>query len=130
MMAVAVILPATVGAGTGEIVAGEVIIEADAVRPMVLVTEAERRVVFVNHSARPVHVQFLMGDGRQHHLIQVPDRIWAVFHQTGRHPFVVHVQGPEITNLYGAVEVVGDPFGRPDPRVCSGITVMGACIER
>jgi len=32
--------------------------------------------------------------------------------------------------LRGAVEVLYDPFGTPDPPICSGITVMGACIER
>jgi len=129
-MMVAAILSAPVGASTGEIVTGEVIVEAEEIGPVVLVTEAERQAFFVNRSVRPVHIQFLMGDGGQHHLIQVPDRIWAVFHQNGRHPFVVHVQGPKITSLYGTVEVVGDPYGRPDPLVCSGITVMGACLER
>jgi hypothetical protein len=37
---------------------------------------------------------------------------------------------PSMANLYGAVEVVGDSYGRPDPLVCSGISVQGACLER
>jgi hypothetical protein len=33
-------------------------------------------------------------------------------------------------DLHGAVEVVWDPYGGPDPLVCSGITIQGACLER
>jgi hypothetical protein len=71
-----------------------------------------------------------MKNGEQHHLIQVPEQIWAIFHKVGRHPFVVHFGDPAMANLNGAVEVVGDPYGRPNPLVCSGITVMGACLEQ
>ena len=109
---------------------GEIIIEPTAVRPSVLLTEPEHRVLFINRSGRTVHIQFLMRNGEQHHLLQVPEQIWAIFHQMGRHPFVVHFLDRTVPDLYGAVEVVGDPYGRPDPLVCSGITVMGACFER
>jgi hypothetical protein len=105
-------------------------IESTGVRPSVVLTEPEHRVYFVNRSGRTVHLQFLMGNGEQHHLVQVPEHIWAIFHQVGRHPFVVHFLDRSVPDLYGAVEVVGDPYGRPDPLVCSGITVMGACLER
>lgn len=124
------VLPAT--SAVEEVIAGEIRIEANALHPEVLMTEPEHRVAFTNRSGRSVHIQFSMKNenGEQHHLVQVPEQIWAIFHQFGHHPFVVHFGDPSMANLYGAVEVVGDPYGRPDPLVCSGITVMGACLER
>jgi len=113
-----------------EIIAGEIIIEAEALRPQVLMTEPDRRVIFVNRSGRIVHLDFITRDPEQHHVFQVPDRIWAIFHTTGRHRFEVHFAEPAMADLHGAIEVVGDPYGGPDPRICSGVTVMGACIER
>jgi len=114
----------------GEIITGEIIIEAEAIRPQVLMTEPERRVIFVNRSGRTVHVDFITRDPERHHTFQVPDRIWAIFHRPGRHSYEVHFNEPGMADLHGAVEIVGDPYGGPDPRVCSGVTVMGACIER
>ncbi len=114
----------------GEIITGEVIIEAEALRPQVLMTEPERRVIFVNRSGRLVHLDLMIRDPEVHHVVQVPDRIWAVFHRPGRHPYHVHFGDPGIPDLHGAVEVVADPYGGPDPRICSGVTVMGGCIER
>jgi hypothetical protein len=113
-----------------EIIAGEILIEANALHPEVLMTGPEHRVLFTNRSGRSVHIQFSMKNGEKHHLVQVPEQIWAIFHQFGRHPFVVHFGDPSMADLYGAVEVVGDPYGRPDPLVCSGISVQGACLER
>ena len=113
----------------GDII-GEIVIESAALQPPVLMTEPEHKVVFVNRSGQMVHIQFLMHNGGQHHIFQVPDQIWAVFHQTGRHPFVVHFPDPKTPNLDGAIEVVGNPYGGPDPRVCGGVTVQGACLER
>ncbi len=125
------VVPAIPGAEE-EIIVGEVLIGATALHPEVLMTEPEHRVLFTNQSGHSVHIQFTMKNpnGEQHHIVQVPDQIWAVFHQVGRHPFVVHFLDRAEPDLYGAVEVVGDPYGRPDPLVCSGITVMGACLER
>ena len=123
-----VVLP---GASTAaEILAGEIVIEANTLHPEVLMTEPEHRVLFINRSGRAVHVQFSMKNGEPHHLVQVPEQIWAISHQFGRHLFVVHFGDPAMVNLHGAVEVVGDPYGRPDPLVCSGIPVQGACLER
>lgn len=112
------------------VTAGEIVIETRALTPPVLLTEPEHRVLFINHSGRAVHIQFLMRNEDQHHLVQAPGRIWAIFHRIGRHPFVVHFLDRTVPDLYGAVEVAGEPYGRPDPLVCSGITVMGGCIER
>lgn len=116
----------------GEIIAGEILIEAKALHPAVLMTEPEHRVLFTNRSGHTVHIQFTMKNpkGEKHHLVQVPEQIWAIFHTMGRHPFVVHFIDPAAPDLYGAVEVVGDPYGGPDPLVCGGITVEGGCIER
>jgi hypothetical protein len=113
-----------------EVIVGEIIIEATGISPEVLLTAPERRVVFVNRSGRPVHLQFLLHNGGQHHLVQVPKSIWAVFHRVGRHAYVVHFNDRAMSDLHGAVEVVGDPYGGSDPLVCSGITVQGACLER
>ena len=115
-----------------EILAGEILIDANALHPEVLMTEPEHRVQFTNRSGHAVHIQFTMRNpnGEQHHIVQVPNQIWAMFHQVGRHPYVVHFLDHTAPDLWGAVEVVGDPYGRPDPLVCNGITVMGACLER
>jgi hypothetical protein len=113
-----------------EIISGEVLIEATALRPQVLMTEPEHRVIFVNRSGRTLHLDFMIRDPELHHVFQVPDRIWAIFHRAGRHPYEVHFSDRALPDLHGAIEVVGDPYGGPDPRVCGGITVQGACIER
>jgi hypothetical protein len=131
--ALATAFPILPGASTAaEILVGEIVIEANALHPEVLMTEPEHRVLFTNRSGHSVHIQFSMKNqnGYQHHLVQVPEQIWAIFHQMGGHPFVVHFGDRAGPDLYGAVEVVGDPYGRPDPLVCSGISVQGACLER
>lgn len=113
-------------------VGGEIAIEADGLRPAVLFVEAEQQVDFVNRSGRLVHVEFQHRglDQHQHHVVQLVDRIWAVFHQPGPHRYAVHFQDPRMPDLEGAVVVGENPYGGPDPRLCSGITVMGACLER
>jgi len=115
-----------------EDIIGEIIIESAALQPQVLMTAPEHKVVFINRSGQMVHIQFLMrnAENEQHHIFQVPEQIWAIFHQAGLHRYVVHFPDPTMPNLDGAVEVVGDPYGRPDPRICGGVTVQGACIER
>lgn len=110
--------------------AGEIIIRSSGLTPEVFLVEPEQRVLFLNRSGRQIHIEFMMLNDGQHHFIQVQERIWAVFHRTGRHPYVVHFGGAGIPDLQGAVDVVDDPYGRPDPTVCSGITVMGGCLER
>lgn len=131
MGVVAMLAAVALGFATGEgLTVGEIVIETTALTPSVLLTEPEHRVLFINRSGRAVHVQFLMRNGDQHHLVQAPGQIWAIFHRMGRHPFVVHFLDRTVPDLFGAVEVVGEPYGRPDPLACSGITVMGACLER
>jgi hypothetical protein len=111
---------------------GEIAIEADGLRPPVLFVEPERQVDFVNQSGRLVHVEFQHRelDRHQHHLVQVVDRIWAVFHQPGPHRYAVHFQDPQMKNLEGTVVVGENRYGGPDPSECGGVTVMGACLER
>jgi hypothetical protein len=130
-MATAIVVLTGISAAE-ETISGEVVIETNALHPEVLMTEPERRVVFINRSGQSVHIQFTMKNpnGEQHHIVQVPDQIWAMFHHVGRHPFTVHFLDHAAPDLSGAVEVVADPYGRPDPMVCNGITVMGACLER
>jgi hypothetical protein len=130
-VAIALIVVPQISAAA-EVIVGEILIEANALHPEVLMTEPEHRVLFTNRSGHSVRIQFIMKNpnGEKHHIVQVPEQIWAIFHQMGRHPFVVHFGDRAVPDLYGAVEIVGDPYGRPDPLVCSGITVMGACLER
>lgn len=131
LMATMLMVPSG-GAPAAEIITGEIVIEATMLQPEAPVTQPEHRVLFTNRSGHSVHIQFNMKNpnGEQHHVIHVPDQIWAIFHRVGRHPFVVHFLDRAVPDLSGAVEVVSDPYGRPDPLVCSGITVMGACFER
>jgi hypothetical protein len=117
-------------AEAGEIIAGEIIIEATALHPEVLITEPNQQVRFINRSGHLIHLSLITKDPERHHVFQVPDQIWAIFHRTGRHGFEVHFLDGAFPTLRGAVEVQYDPFGMPDPLTCSGITVMGACIER
>jgi len=111
---------------------GEITIEADGLQPPVLFVESEREVNFVNRSGRLVHVEFQHRglDQHQHHLVQVVDRIWAVFHQAGAHRYAVHFLDPRMKDLEGAVVVGENRYGGPDPSECGGVTVMGACLER
>ncbi len=53
-----------------------------------------------------------------------------MLHELATYPFVVHFLDRTVPELHGAVGVAGDSYGRLDPLVCSGITVMGACLER
>jgi hypothetical protein len=111
---------------------GQIAIEADRVEPPVLFVEAEQQVDFVNRSGRLVHVAFEHRDSdvHQHHVVQVVDAIWAVFHQPGAHRYAVHFLDPGMRDLAGTVVVGEHPYGGPDPLVCRGITVLGACLER
>jgi len=117
-------------ANAEEVIAGEIIIEATALHPEVLVAEPEQQVRFINRSGHLIHLSLITKDPERHHVFQVPEQIWAIFHRTGRHQFEVHFLDGAFPTLRGAVEVLYDPFGRPDPLTCSGVTVMGACIER
>jgi plastocyanin len=107
-----------------------IVIEATKLVPPVLKTTTGQRVDFVNRSDRAVHVEF-GGDGRQHHVVQMPagGPIWVVFHRPGTHPYVVHVyERRGIRALGGVVEVVEDATHTWDSQTC-GVIVMGECIE-
>jgi len=117
-----------VGAFAAE-AAGEVVIEATALRPPVLPATAGQRVTFVNRSGRMIHIQFL-GDETGHRVFQVPGEIRAVFHAAGRHDYVVHFSARRDASLRGAVEVATDRSGDPVVPVCSGLAIKGVCVER
>jgi hypothetical protein len=106
----------------------QILIEATEVRPPVLRTTTAHRVNFVNRSGRYAHVEFV-GEATGHYVVSVPGAIWAIFHRPGRHPYVVHLEGRPRGELRGVVEAVQDPHETPDPHTCSGLTVMGNCIE-
>jgi hypothetical protein len=106
----------------------EIVVETDGVRPPVAHVALDAPVRFVNRTRRDIHVDLLGPEG-EHHVVNVPGRIWAAFHRPGRHPFVVHAvsTGREIAR--GVVEVAED-VPRKGPPVCGWITVEGICIER
>ena len=107
----------------------EIVIEAAGLSPQVLRAGMDHRVRFVNRTGKPVHVEFI-GDSGWHHVEQLQDEIWAVFHRPGLHPYVVPLTNDRLGELHGTVEVRSDPRGRPEPQDCVGVTVMGACLER
>ena len=108
--------------------AGEVVIEADALRPFLLSVESEEAVEFVNRSGRKVHVDFL-GPADEHHLVPVPERIVAIFHRPGRHPYVVHFDGRRRSELRGVVDVEEARGLGDELPVCGRATVEGMCLE-
>jgi hypothetical protein len=107
----------------------QVVIESDAVEPRMLDTLTGERVEFLNRTDVAVHLQ-LTGDGRQHDVVQVPitGPIWAVFHRPGTHPYIVHVYGPRMRTLAGAVSVTTDETHRWESGTC-GVVVEGNCLE-
>lgn len=107
----------------------QVEIDAATLRPAELNVTVGQRVTFVNRSGRLVHVEFLRTSSG-HEVFQVSDETWAVFHYPGRHDYVVHFLAPGAGDLRGAVSVRGDPDARGTPAACSGVTVMGVCLER
>jgi plastocyanin len=122
-------LMGAVGASAVE-AAGEVVIEATALRPPVLATTAGQPVTFVNLSGRKIHIQFL-GDERGHRVSQIPGEIRATFHAAGRHDYVVHFSSRREAGLRGAVEVAWDPSGDHVIPECRGLMInKGVCLER
>ena len=120
--------PPAVSAGRAATAEEEIVIETSRIVPAVLKTTIERRVSFVNRSGQMVHVDFV-GRSDEHHVFQVPGRIWAIFHRPGRHAYVVHFYGGRHGDLRGAVEAADDPGLRPSAPICGGVTVMETCIE-
>ena len=119
-------MPPAPPAWSGE---SEVIIQATALEPHVLLTVAGQRVNFVKRVDRPVHVEFGEDPGR-HHVFQIPGGgpIWAIFHRPGTHPYVVHIYDGKTTVLHGVVEVLESPERPWGPGTC-GAVVMEECVE-
>ena len=107
----------------------EPFVEATTVMPEVLRTAIDRTVVFRNHSGRSIAVSFL-GYRGMHHVSEVSGQLPVVFHLAGRHPYVVTFGDSEEGHLHGVVEIRPDLSHERDPRVCNGLKIMGACIER
>jgi hypothetical protein len=105
----------------------EVIITTTALEPRVLQSTSAQRVIFVNRSGRPVHVEF-KGSAAGHNVFQVADRIWAQFHTAGPHLYVVHFPDGGIRELRGVVEVGHVSERGGELPTCRGITVEGACL--
>ncbi len=114
---------------SGAAIAGqhEVVITASELQPRVFQATTAEPVTFVNRSGRPVHVEF-QGRRDQHHVFRVADRIWARFHSAGPHLYVVHFQGAGEA-LRGVVEVGHAPAAEGEAAICSGLAVMGNCLE-
>lgn len=106
----------------------EIIVEANGLRPPAAHATLDAPVRFVNRTNSDIHVEFL-GDQGEHHVVNVPGRISAIFHRPGRHPFVVHVSSTGRELARGVVDVPEDPTRNGLP-VCGWITVEGVCFER
>ncbi len=107
----------------------EIVIGAGALEPRVLLAPLNERVTFVNRSGRMVHVE-LIGPEGEHHVFQVPGRIWAEFHRPGPHPYVVHFESGAPRELSGFVRIDGEAQPAVTPSECTGLTVQETCIER
>ena len=108
--------------------AAEIVIEAGALVPSVLPVDIDESVSFVNRSGRVVHVD-LLGRVGQHHVLQVPGRIEAVFHWPGRHLHVVHFDSAPRGELRGTIEVREQAMPPDRPPDCSGISLDEICLE-
>lgn len=117
-----------IAAATSAADVAEIVVEATGVRPPVAHVALDAPIRFVNRTNRDIHVEFLGNQG-EHHVVNVPGRISAVFHRPGRHPFVVHVAGTGRELARGVVDVPEDPARNGIP-VCGWITVESICYER
>jgi hypothetical protein len=109
--------------------AAEIVIDAGALTPVVLIIESDESVTFVNRSGRVVHLEF-RGRADEHHVFQVPGRIRATFQRAGRHPYVVHFETTPRAELQGVVEVREPASARSQPPMCNGVSVGEICVER
>ena len=116
-------------AATAEEIVGEIVVDADCVSPVVLITTPEHRVGFVNRSGRPIRIDFSTGTQEPPHLGPAPEQIWTVLHQPGRHRYAVRFEQPGLPDLSGVVEVVPAPSDRRDLPTCSGNDVRGPCLQ-
>jgi hypothetical protein len=106
----------------------EIFIEPDGLRPVAARARLDAPVRFVNRTNSDIHVEFI-GEQGEHHVVNVPGRISAVFHRPGRHPYVVHAANTGAELARGVVDVPEDPARNGLP-VCGWITVEGICFER
>jgi hypothetical protein len=108
--------------------ASEVVIRSDRLEPRTLETLTGERVSFVNHTGRPVHLQF-SGELRRHDVVQVPvtGPLWAVFHRPGTHPYTVHIYGRETVALDGVVSVTTDATHQWQSGTCD-VVVEDDCL--
>ena len=125
---VAAVLGLAVAATASAADVTEIVVEANGLRPPAAHATLDVPVRFVNRTNGDIHVEFL-GDRGEHHVVNVPGQISAVFHRPGRHPFVVHVGGTGRELARGVVDVPEDP-ARSGPPVCGWITVERICYER
>jgi hypothetical protein len=131
---IAVIGVMLVGGATAELHAGvvesvsQVVIEADRLEPRMLETLTGTRVVFLNRTGRPVHLQFSDERGR-HEVVQVPvtGPLWAVFHRPGTHPYTVHIYGRHTVALDGVVSVTTDATHQWQSGTCD-VLVEDNCL--
>ena len=106
----------------------EVVILPAAVEPERLRTVLGATVMFRNRSGRPIEVQFV-GYQAWHHVSETPKGVAVVFHQTGRHPFVVRFPGSDRAHVHGVVEIDAASGSRRSTPVCSTIRVEEVCLE-
>ena len=106
----------------------QVVIESDRLTPQMLETLTGTRVVFLNRTGQPVHLQF-SGELQRHEVVQVPvtGPLWAVFHRPGTHAYTVHVYGRHTVALDGVVSVTTDATHQWQSGTCD-VVVEGDCL--
>ena len=107
----------------------EVVISAGAVEPEMLRTVLGSTVIFRNRSQRSIEVQFV-GYRGWHHVSETREGVVVVFHQTGRHPFVVRFSGSDQAHVHGAVEVDAASSAARATPACGTIRIEDVCLER
>ncbi|MBI4269830.1 MAG: hypothetical protein HY615_05805 [Candidatus Rokubacteria bacterium] len=104
---------------------GDITITTEGLRPRTLSATVDRAVTFLNRAGARVHIEFANDDG--HRLFEIGERVSAVFHRPGRHPYVVHVGAD--TTLRGVVDVEDDPQAAAGQAICRGVTIKETCVE-
>ena len=124
--AIGFVMGSTVGAHAGE----TVIVNSDAVEPLVLRTSTGVRVDFENRTGRAIHLEFEGGRG-EHNVAQLPATgpFWAVFLRPGTHRYVVHVYEARERGLVGVIEVADEAKPASEVPDCD-LAVMDVCVEQ
>jgi hypothetical protein len=107
----------------------EVAIDAGKLQPPVLTIPLGQRVVFVNRTQRPAHVEF-PGASDKHTTLRANGRTWAMISRPGPHPYVVSLGSPNARHLHGVIQAVEIEDASSGSPTCDATPAPTICIER